>query len=404
MGPKKKKTLGHDAGAESPTTSSASTPKLKDGDEAGTKLVQKLNPCSTNIAESPVQTNITQNQFQIFLSTLNNIKSSLKDIHSNQENIMKTQLEMKNQFVSFGNRITAMEKETTTQKDKMGKEIKKLGISSQTEINNTIGLKQNMETVIAKLDNVILEVGEQKENINEKIKTYADTVSCDVQREVAALNPLKEISYLNKNVEQLKTNMETKFNQDQELKDRASREKNVCLYNIPESDSNDPEQAYKDDIGKLKAVLNNKVIIKKEDIKAVYRAGPKDSKKQASSRPLIMKLATKEKRLEILQLRGLEYVKEDPEINESPDKTHQPTDEHTKTDDATDKSTVTINCSNTIKVYTSPDRTITQQKAHKELVTLLKERKKNGEKNIHIKNGKILTFVPFRGNPQSYWG
>ena len=57
-----------------------------------------------------------------------------------------------------------------------------------------------------------------------------------------------------------------------------------------------------------------------------------------------------------------------------------------------------------IPIYISPDRTKKQQEEHRQLVLQLKKRKADGETNIGIRNGRIVSLQPFRRNPQLYWG
>ena len=54
-------------------------------------------------------------------------------------------------------------------------------------------------------------------------------------------------------------------------------------------------------------------------------------------------------------------------------------------------------------IFIHPDRTTQEQEEHRKLVTILRERKKKGEKNIFIKNGKITTYQPFRDDTQFNW-
>ena len=45
-----------------------------------------------------------------------------------------------------------------------------------------------------------------------------------------------------------------------------------------------------------------------------------------------------------------------------------------------------------------------EQAEHKKLVQELKRRKANGEDGLVIRNGKITEWLPFRPNPQNFWG
>ena len=92
-----------------------------------------------------------------------------------------------------------------------------------------------------------------------------------------------------------------------------------------------------------------------------------------------MKFFDLEKRAEVLSLRNLFLTT---------------IDESKSTEDKTTK----------VQIYISPDRTKLQREEHKKLVAEMKARKKNGEKDIGIRDRKIVNIEPFRPNPQSYWG
>lgn len=95
-----------------------------------------------------------------------------------------------------------------------------------------------------------------------------------------------------------------KEDEDKEDEEKILKEKNVCFFNIPESDENDLENAYKDDISKLKNILHDQVDLSKNDVESVYRIGPK---RKSISRPIIMKVTSVEKKTEILKLRNFTY-------------------------------------------------------------------------------------------------
>lgn len=137
---------------------------------------------------------------------------------------------------------------------------------------------------------------------------------------------------------------------------------------MPESKQTDSKEAYQDDLRNLQKVFENRIVIKKEDLKAVYRKG-----NLADSKPrrIVIKFSSFEKKLEILRLRNLIFKTDENEV---------------------------------IKISLAPERTYKEQLEHQKLVLELKERRNSGEENLLIRNGKIVKYTPFRGDPQSYWG
>ena len=250
------------------------------------------------------------------------------------------------------------------------------------------GKLQKMETTIAN------KIELQETNVNNKIKNYADTVSQNIVQHT------KTNQEINKNVVELKSGIKAKFDEEQEIKEKTTKENNVLFFNVPESNKVDGKDAFADDVKKLHSILDAHVTLEKEEIKAIYRIGPKDNKRP---RPIIMKLTKKEKRNDLLKLRGLEYNENVKDIEAIDDNDNEEIDGN---DEINEDKEITENRqmeTNTIKIFISPDRTKTEQEQHRRLVAKLKERKNNGEKNLHIKNGKIVKYQPFRGDAQLYW-
>ena len=141
-----------------------------------------------------------------------------------------------------------------------------------------------------------------------------------------------------------------------------------AFFYVPESLNPNKEEAYQEDIIKLKSIFFDKIELKQEDIKVVYR---KETKNKTNSRPIIIKLSSFEKKLELLQLRNLCYKNDSLET----------------------------------KIFISPDRTLQQQNKHKQLVKELQERRSKGEEGLVIKNERITQRkMPFRQPPQVCWG
>ena len=218
------------------------------------------------------------------------------------------------------------------------------------------------------MNHLITEVGTNKTNVNEGIKSYTEALTANlVQQNTETTEVMTAISNDFKN---LQNNIESKLDKEREMQLRQKKKTNVCIFNIPELTSNDNEKRRKHDIAVLKKIFSGKTVIKPEDLQDIYRKGEYDASKKV--RPIIIRFTTMEKRSEVLGLRNLTYQSED--LTET-------------------------------RVYVSPDRTISQQATHRKLVTELKERKANGEKDITIMNERIVKYTPpFRKNPQMYWG
>ena len=90
------------------------------------------------------------------------------------------------------------------------------------------------------------------------------------------------ITSINKNLDSVKTNIESKIEEEGEAKAKMQKANNICLFNIPESSSNDQETSDKDDVIKLQEIFQNRLDIKKEDIKLIRRVPvikPSESRK-----------------------------------------------------------------------------------------------------------------------------
>ncbi len=139
--------------------------------------------------------------------------------------------------------------------------------------------------------------------------------------------------------------LQNKMDEDTEAKLIKSEEANLCLYNIPESPSDDPKTAAIEDLVKLKEVLKGRISLNKNDIVRMRRTGERSNVKSATAsnalktgpsavkaRPIIITFSNQSKRLEVLKLRNLSYV----DVNQF-----------------------------TTKVYFSPDRTPKHREIHR---------------------------------------
>ena len=201
--------------------------------------------------------------------------------------------------------------------------------------------------------------------VTKSLTSYASVMTKNLDKQSKTA---EDVVALKENLINLNDTLES----DAEKKLIKLKDMNICLYNVPESPKTDPTESIKDDIIKLKQILDPHTKIEKEDVSQVWRVGEKDPSK---TRPAVMKFNNATTRMNVLKLRDLTYAKEGEEDTE------------------------------TISIYTAPDRTIRQRKIHKKLVEELRQRKGAGETNIHIRNYKIVKFSqPFRGQPQINWG
>ena len=252
-------------------------------------------------------------------------------------------------------------KQLTAFENKINKKLDK--IQKQIETNDTKknGLEKYIETKLQKLEEKFCsKVDKQKEALNQNIKTYANVVSNENEKNITSLN--KEFKFL-------KSNIENNLNLEKERNIKKSKENNIILYNIPESEGTEIE-AYKEDVIKIKTIFLNKLNLLKEDVKEIRRIGREVVENKI--RPIQVVFTNLEKRSEALKLRNIIYKKQNSEEE--------------------------------FKIYISIDRTKQEQAQHEKLVQKLKEMKEEGKKNLYIRNGKIVTIMPFRPDPQQYWG
>ena len=102
--------------------------------------------------------------------------------------------------------------------------------------------------------------------------------------------------------------------------DEMERKKfNVIVFNVPESKSEKNQVQEAEDISFLKKLFHEKIILKQEDIKAIYRIPRKRSSDLESIRPIIIKLTSLEKRSEFLKLRNLTFKRKEEDKRDEDD-------------------------------------------------------------------------------------
>lgn len=360
--------------------------------------------------------NSAKDKFEKINEQLCSILEYCKKLEDNQNELIKMNELANEKIMKLNEKIEELkcEKETTETIENKLNDIEK---------NVTQEVKTNIEVMEISLTN---KLENQEKAVQEKIKSYANTVSKNIdENEITK----KEISSINLNFKELKTDVTKKLNEDKENKIKARKEMNVCLYRVPESKNTNAEISLKDDIKILKKIFENKIVLEEDDIKAVYRIGEKETNK---TRPIIMKFNNQEKRLELLKLRALKYIESNEDIEtrkeetetednnkcqsgqvlQKPDGISEETNGEVnnncnkekndeKTGEKSDKTSIPKE--KITYIFVHPDRTKQEQEEHRELVKTLKERKGNGESNLHIKDGKIVKYQPFREATQFCW-
>ena len=224
--------------------------------------------------------------------------------------------------------------------------------------NNLNDLKEN---VTKNFTRVFREVGTNRKNVNEKM-SYANIVSSNLATDTNETK--KVIDNMKNSMEDLQQNISSKLEEENKEKRRQRKKNNVCVINIPEPNVRSTASPEDQDIIKIKAALENKIIIKQNDLLDMYRIGKKDTNSK-HPRPIIIKFNNNEKRNQILTLRNLNY----------------------ETNDST-----------SVNVYIAPDRTKKQQEEYKKQLKLRQERQNNKQ------DSSTNNAPPFRKRPQINWG
>ena len=235
------------------------------------------------------------------------------------------------------------------------------------EVKSSISnLQESVSKQLEKVQkNLVTEFGNQKSTISKTLSSYTAVASKHMEQNAETK---KVMSTIHGSLQNLKSNMETKINQEKEAKLRLAKELNVCIFNVTESDEAEPELQYKDDIASVKEIIKGKLLLKKDDISDFYRKGQR--KDDLKPRPIIIKLTSMEIRNKLLSLRNLFLIRNNSSVN----------------------------------IFISPDRTLQQQLEHKKLVEEKKALKAQG-KIMTIRSNKLIEVTtPFRRKPQNFWG
>ena len=188
-------------------------------------------------------------------------------------------------------------------------------------------------------------------------------------------NQAKKYNEIVKNQEIIDQKLKQHSEEKLEEKRKEGREQNLIIYGIPEQNENYLEQL-KEDFRVIQELYSDRVNIIHEDIANLTRLGTKRGEK---TRPIRITFVSAEKRIKFLRNNKnlLLY-----------DETFPPCEAvFCNTDE------------NHLHIYVSPDKTKQERELENKLRNELKERKGQGEKDICIRNLKIVKI-----KTQARWG
>ena len=203
--------------------------------------------------------------------------------------------------------------------------------------------------------------------VEKSITTYASKVSLNIDKQGQTIKAMDKLA---EKVEHMKQNVEEDLLSKSEEKFKEQKSQNIMLFKLPESNHEALNEAYQEDFNNVLDVIDPNNELQKPDILELHRIPKVRTPMTQTPRPIVIKFKSVELRNQMLKLRNLKCSK-DNEL---------------------------------FPVYTAPDRTKKEQLIHKKLIEELKKRKSEGEKDIFIRNGKIVGIQPFRLKPQEYWG
>ena len=324
------------------------------------------------------------------------IETKLNDVEKNVTQEVKAKLDFMEE--SLTNKLKVQENAVKEKLDQLNHEKEPTDIIetklNDVEKNVTQEVKTKLDFIEESLTN---KLKIQENAVKEKISTYANSVKKNIKDNQLTK---QEISAINSSFKELRTDVVKKIDQEKEEAIKATKKLNVCIYNVPESKETSRVKSQEEDVNKLKQILRNKIALNNTDIKTLYRKGEKEENKV---RPIIMKFNNPDKRLELLKLRGLKYKEASEEINNNEEdegdnegKLHKEASEEINNNEEDNEGKISY-------IFVHPDRTKLEQEQHRKLVSQLKQRKLKGEKDISIRNGKIIKYLPFRSDTQFNW-
>ena len=283
-------------------------------------------------------------------------------------------------------------------------------ITCRPKVRKTMGILEKIDEQIKqvdkKVDNVKTVLENRIEKLEKQFKNKDFTVESQIKDLTQNLNNKVEEKIENaqnnfqKNITSTQENLqkvqklEEIIIQREEVRDREMRKKNLILYNVPESVAEDAAGRITDDCQKIKTIFaRNKFTLTHENVVNIFRMGKKqenesneESQKEDDNEQKKQKRQPNKSRCRplLLKFNSYEY-----------------------------KQNVLSHCSNDMKyldvetrastpIHYSMDLTEQQREERRELVAEMRRRKTNGEENLEIRSGKIVTIIKrFRKEAQT---
>ena len=222
--------------------------------------------------------------------------------------------------------------------------VKSQGIStsdkeSKLSINN---LNDHITSALQNVSKQIKDMAESIQIIRQEKKTYAEMVTSSTSNQRA--NPLA------KGPPQHETC--TIIEVVDEYVEREKRKNNLVVFNIPESNQIDIKARSKNDISVFNEIVETVLKVQEVQVTKAIRLGKKNSEKP---RPLLLSFAQETTKREILS-----------------------------------NARILRRSTKWSNVFISPDLTLKERQANREIRAEMKRRRENGEQNLIIKRGKIV--------------
>jgi len=152
--------------------------------------------------------------------------------------------------------------------------------------------------------------------------------------------------------------IQSKLQEDElEKEEQLKQKKNVIVFGLEESTSNDAGVRVDEDLESMQSVVSKLELQQEADITKIIRLGRKPDQPDAKPRPLMVTLQSEEAKMELLHMaKNLRKFKE----------------------------------GGLDRIYIYPDMTPKQREARKKLVIELKSRQSNGESGLIIAESRII--------------
>ena len=237
-----------------------------------------------------------------------------------------------------------------------------------------VNLQAEQDRIRKEIDEIHTKIGTVKSELEKKIEdkfSSLDEKINEINSKVESTPPDDEEETINseKKNEHIRSivnkELKEKLKTDDEEKLREKKKLNLIFFDVTEDAHEKQEDLMLDEFYKIKDALKDKVQFDNEDISHITRIGKKTTGK---TRPVLITFKQDELKMKVLRAgKDLKIKNSEGELQ---------------------------------RAYISLDRTPKQRETDKKLREEIKARKANGEKDLVIRNEKI---VPFRPGAQKSW-